>query len=60
MELLDINYLEGFVCEECGPIPAIVVCDATTIGFQRKFVTEKLNHLQNLNLSVDTCTKRFS
>ena len=29
--LLDINFKDGFTCEHCG-------CDATSLGFQRKFL----------------------
>ena len=38
LSLLDIDYAEGSVCSTCGPQPETVVCDGTSIGFQRKFL----------------------
>ena len=38
LELLDIDYSAGSSCPECGPVPAIVVCDATAVAFKKKMV----------------------
>ena len=37
LSLLDINFKDGFTCEHCGCEPRTIVCDATNLGFQRKF-----------------------
>ena len=37
LDLLNINYTEGFQCSVCGEVPETVVCDATSLGFQKKF-----------------------
>ena len=37
LELLDINYEDGFVCGRCGAYPEVVLCDATTLGFRREY-----------------------
>lgn len=36
MELLDINFSEGFQCSECGPNPPLIIMDATALSFRRK------------------------
>ena len=38
MDLLDVNYEIGMTCEECGPSPKLVICDGTSLGFQKKFL----------------------
>ena len=47
MNLLDIDYSGGFCCEMCGSEPQIVVCDATTLGFQRKFARKSFPKILN-------------
>ena len=42
LSLLDINYAEESICRICGESTDIVICDATTIGFKRKFIAERL------------------
>lgn len=39
IDLLDIDKISsrGFCCQECGDEPELVVCDATSLGFQRKY-----------------------
>lgn len=36
MELLDIDYTEGFLCHECGPFPTLIIMDATALSFRRQ------------------------
>ena len=36
MELLDINFSEGFQCSKCGPSPNLIVMDATALSFRRQ------------------------
>ena len=33
--LLDIDWLEGFICPICGPLPSVVICDGTMLGFRK-------------------------
>ena len=47
VELLDINYEEGFSCQQCGQYPKVVCCDATTLSFRREYA-------QELDVSRDT------
>ena len=42
LRLLDINLEEGMICQKCGPSPEIIICDGTTVGFQKKFLTSLL------------------
>ena len=39
INLLHVNTSTEFICDICGPAPEIVVCDATSLGFQRKFAS---------------------
>jgi hypothetical protein len=39
LALLDINYSEGSICKVCGIVPNVIVCDATSLGHQKKFST---------------------
>ena len=32
LQLLDFDLEQGFVCDECGPAPSMVLFDATTLG----------------------------
>ena len=43
LRLLDINYHQGWICPRCGPQPDIIVCDATSVAFQRQFVQSRNN-----------------
>ena len=36
LNLLDINYSEGFMCVECGCCPEVVVVDATSLSFRKE------------------------
>ena len=38
LSLLDISLEENAKCSLCGPSPEVVVCDATGLGHQRKFL----------------------
>lgn len=38
LRLLDINYKEGWLCPLCGQEPNVVICDATSLAFQKQFV----------------------
>lgn len=38
---IDIDFSDGSCCPECGSIPEIVVCDATTVSFRRKMLIQK-------------------
>lgn len=35
MKLLDINYIEGFCCSQCGSNPDSVIMDGTAISFRQ-------------------------
>ena len=37
INLLHVNTLAEFMCAIFGPLPEILVYDATSLGFQRKF-----------------------
>ena len=39
MKLLQIDWEDGMKCEVCGPSPRIVICDGTSLGFQKKFLS---------------------
>ena len=41
LNLLDIDYSDGSCCPECGSVPEIVVCDATTVSFRRKMLIQE-------------------
>ena len=47
MDLLDVEPNAEFICSVCGPIPDIVVCDATSLGFQRKFASQVFKPQRN-------------
>ena len=36
--LLDLDWLDGFLCEKCGPDPETIVCDGTSLGFRRELL----------------------
>jgi hypothetical protein len=40
MRLFDLDVKESFLCTEpqCGLTPKILVCDGTTLSFQRSFI----------------------
>ena len=54
--MLDIDFEEGVNCRHCGLIPEQVVCDATSIGYQRKFATIALSQV----VDEKKVYKRFS
>ena len=37
LALLDLQYDEGFQCPHCGPIPSIIVGDATALAFRQDY-----------------------
>ena len=39
LRLLDVDYDGCFQCEECGPYPSVILCDATSLGYRKKFAT---------------------
>lgn len=50
LELLDIEYSEGFNCPECGDEPEVVIMDGVTIGIRKSFLpwqklTEKVEQV---------------
>ncbi|XP_066923876.1 uncharacterized protein [Clytia hemisphaerica] len=47
LNLLSISFEDGAKCGQCGKIPDIVVCDATGMGYQRKFLTAGLSDSGN-------------
>ncbi|XP_066929541.1 uncharacterized protein [Clytia hemisphaerica] len=55
LDLLDISFAEGATCPECGEHPECVVCDATSLGHQKKFSALVLNDNSN-----ETPTPKFS
>ena len=42
LRLLDVSFASSAECDKCGKVPKIVVCDATGMGFQKKFLTSGL------------------
>ena len=49
IKLLHVNTSAEFMCDICGPVPEIVVCDATSLGFQRKFASLVFTQKQNID-----------
>ena len=41
LNLLDIDFSDGSCCPQCGSVPEIVVCDATTVSFRRKMLIQE-------------------
>ena len=39
LDLLDIDFEAGMTCSVCGVEPDVVICDGTSLGFQRKFLS---------------------
>ncbi len=37
LNLLDLDYENGFMCSLCGKYPEVMSCDATSLGFKRIF-----------------------
>lgn len=57
LNLLDINFNEGFSCPDCGrdnQPPETIICDGTTLSFQRRMWDwkEDENDREVLNLSA--------
>ena len=38
LNILDIDYPNGFVCPKCGDQPKTIVCDATSLAFRRQLL----------------------
>lgn len=43
LKLLSISFEDGAECDKCGKIPETIVCDATSMGYQRKYLTVGLS-----------------
>lgn len=43
LELLKKDYQDSMCCTLCGHAPNLVICDGTSLGFQRKFLTTSNN-----------------
>ena len=43
VNLLDVNFEEGFVCDECGP--KTLVCDGTSLGFRRSLLMTAMSKI---------------
>lgn len=41
LNLLDINYSNGYICPKCGVEPSTVICDATSLAFRRAFLSDQ-------------------
>lgn len=54
-KLLNVSFEENFECDICGMVPDIIVCDATSMGYQRKFLTAALSDSRQ-----STCYQRYS
>ena len=39
IDLLDIDFNQGFICPECGPEPSICVMDAATLSFRKRMIS---------------------
>ena len=35
LNLLDIDYSDGFMCDKCGSCPDVLIMDATTLSFRK-------------------------
>ena len=44
LELLDINFSDGFLCNKCGSTPSIIIMDATSLAFRKSFLPPKILH----------------
>ena len=49
IKLLHVNTSAKFMCDICGPAPETVVCDATSLGFQRKFASLVFTQKRNID-----------
>lgn len=56
LNLLEFSCEEGSTCSSCGTYPEIVVCDATSLGYQRKFAAKLLE----TTISKNKPFKKFS
>lgn len=49
LALVEIDYESSYMCDARSPATDLVVCDATSLGFQRKFlVTKRLRTPKNV------------
>ncbi|XP_066935338.1 uncharacterized protein [Clytia hemisphaerica] len=55
LELLDIDFNEGSICKICKQDPAAIICDATSLGHQKKFSALVLQENPS-----ELCTQKFS
>ncbi len=39
IQLLDISYIDGFTCEQCGELPETVIMDATSISVRKELLS---------------------
>ncbi|XP_065067450.1 uncharacterized protein LOC135693013 isoform X1 [Rhopilema esculentum] len=37
IRLLDVDFISRFSCSKCGQYPPIILCDATSLGYRRKY-----------------------
>ena len=49
INLLQVNTSAEFMCDICGPVPEIVVSDAISLGFQRKFASFVFTQKRNID-----------
>ena len=56
MQLLNVDLKSGATCEICGVTPNTIVCDATSIGYQKKFASAGLQ----LTSATDSVIPRYS
>ena len=52
LDLLDIAFLEGFICPTCGDCPEKVVMDGVTLGVRKAAMPWK-NYLANFGQSYN-------
>ena len=36
LDLLDVNLVDGFMCQHCSTDPQIIICDGTSVAFQKR------------------------
>jgi hypothetical protein len=60
VNLLDVNFEEGFVCDKCGPDPRTIVCDGTSLGFRRSLLMTAMSKIPELQVPIPRRRLLFS
>ena len=41
LELLKIDFSNGFTCPECKAEPDLIICDGTSLSFQHRYILKR-------------------